>query len=167
MALRASECNGWPRRWASGRRRDWDPRRSRMTGLRDYRLRTERPGSQRSEIRGRRTEVAGQKTVAGVIQPLSIGLWPFSHEYPGYARRPFAPRRANPGWITQSLQGWVWWRLVGARLRVASARQGRENGGRGAEAQSTLLAGKVDVGWLLPGAAPGLFAARGLLRETR
>ena len=25
LALRASECNGWPRRWVSGRRRDWDP----------------------------------------------------------------------------------------------------------------------------------------------
>src|ERR1039458_5260534 len=25
LALRASDCNGWPRRWVSGRRRDWDP----------------------------------------------------------------------------------------------------------------------------------------------
>ena len=25
MALRASDCNGWPCRWVSGRRRDWDP----------------------------------------------------------------------------------------------------------------------------------------------
>src|ERR1035437_961403 len=25
-ALRASDCNGWPRRWVSGRRRDWDLR---------------------------------------------------------------------------------------------------------------------------------------------
>jgi len=27
LALRASEFNGWPRRWASGQRRDWDPGR--------------------------------------------------------------------------------------------------------------------------------------------
>src|ERR1035438_5239791 len=25
LALGASDCNGWPRRWVSGRRRDWDP----------------------------------------------------------------------------------------------------------------------------------------------
>ena len=28
LALRASECNGWARRWASGQRRDWDPGRT-------------------------------------------------------------------------------------------------------------------------------------------
>jgi hypothetical protein len=28
LALRASGCNGWPRRWVSGRRRDWHPGRS-------------------------------------------------------------------------------------------------------------------------------------------
>ena len=28
LALRASDCNGWPRRWVSGRRRDWDPGRT-------------------------------------------------------------------------------------------------------------------------------------------
>jgi hypothetical protein len=32
----------------------------------------------------------------GMMQPLSIGLEPFSHDYPGEARRPTAPRRANP-----------------------------------------------------------------------
>ena len=29
LALRASECNGWPRRWAAGQRRDWEPGRTR------------------------------------------------------------------------------------------------------------------------------------------
>jgi hypothetical protein len=28
LALRASDCIGWPRRWVSGRRRDWDPGRT-------------------------------------------------------------------------------------------------------------------------------------------
>jgi hypothetical protein len=28
LALRAPDCNGWPRRWASGQRRDWDPGRT-------------------------------------------------------------------------------------------------------------------------------------------
>ena len=28
LALGAPECNGWPRRWASGQRRDWDPGRN-------------------------------------------------------------------------------------------------------------------------------------------
>ena len=28
LALRASDCNGWPRRWVSGRRWDWDPGRA-------------------------------------------------------------------------------------------------------------------------------------------
>src|ERR1035438_48808 len=28
LALRAPDYNGWPRRWVSGRRRDWDPGRT-------------------------------------------------------------------------------------------------------------------------------------------
>jgi hypothetical protein len=28
LALGASDCIGWPRRWVSGRRRDWDPGRT-------------------------------------------------------------------------------------------------------------------------------------------
>src|ERR1035437_4026927 len=33
LALRASDCNGWPRRWVSERRRDWDPGRGRRERL--------------------------------------------------------------------------------------------------------------------------------------
>src|ERR1035438_4472048 len=28
LALRASDCNGWPRRWVSGRQREWRPERT-------------------------------------------------------------------------------------------------------------------------------------------
>ena len=32
LALGASDCNGWPRRWVSGQRRDWYPGRTQTQG---------------------------------------------------------------------------------------------------------------------------------------
>src|ERR1039458_8809708 len=42
-ALRASDCNGWPRRWVSGGRRDWDPGRTCRIPAQDQSLRAPEP----------------------------------------------------------------------------------------------------------------------------
>ena len=39
LALRASECNRWPRRWASGQRRDWDQEESTVDWAVEFRQR--------------------------------------------------------------------------------------------------------------------------------
>jgi hypothetical protein len=64
LPLRAPDCNGWPRRWASGQRRDWDPGRPRMMGPEDPEV-----GGQRSEIRSQKSEDRGQRAVSGLWVP--------------------------------------------------------------------------------------------------